>query len=203
MLHLLALLASANITAPIAINPASWITARDYPYARTAQEEGITRFQLIISNEGKIVQCQVINSSGFQDLDNLTCALMAERGHFRPALDQNGKPIWSVFRNQIVWQAPGHSLPNQPWEADLTLQVNRLPPKVSDPTTFRLHLVVAGDGHVEACDANVGKHAIALGKIACQQTEDSWTPHLVRGADGVAQRSLQSVNVEFTTAGNK
>ena len=171
MLHFLAVLSSGNITAPIAINPTAWITARDYPYARTAQEEGVTRFQLIISSEGKIAQCQIVNSSGFKDLDGLTCTLMTERGQFRPALDQNGTPIWSIFRNQVVWQAPGHSLPTQPWDADLTLQVNRLPPKVSDPTWLRLHLVIADDGHVEACNANVGKHVAALGEIACQQAE--------------------------------
>lgn len=200
MLNMLAALASANISAAVPISPSGWVTASDYPYAQTAQEEGVTRFQLTISSEGKIEACQVLVSSGFADLDNLTCELMTTRGRFRPALDQNSTPVWSVFRNQIVWQAPGHTVRADPWNADLILQVNRLPPKVSAPAMLRLHMVAASDGHVEACHANVKKDMADLGQLACQQVVDNWKPRIVTSSDGVAQRSLQSINVQFTAS---
>ena len=197
---ILLILANASPSVAKPINPAGWITSYDYPYNRTGEKEGLTRFRLRVSREGKVENCEIVQSSGFTELDDLTCALMTKRGHFHPALDQDGKPILSFFRNQAVWKMPDHSMTGPPVQPDLTLQVNQLPSKFSNPTYILIPIVVGTDGKIEYCGSQDKKYQPVLKELACKQTMLSWQSNIWKNADSVPQRYLTSWLVEFQTS---
>jgi TonB family protein len=87
-------------------NPASWISAEDYPAsARKQGRGGVVSFQLEIDRKGMVTGCDIIQSSGHRDLDMATCAAMALRGEFEPARDAKGKKALGAYVGSISWKA--------------------------------------------------------------------------------------------------
>src|SRR5690606_25130383 len=69
-------------------SPGSWANGDDYPASELSKGiEGVTRFELEISDEGKATNCSVTESSGSAVLDKTACEKVLSRGKFRPALD--------------------------------------------------------------------------------------------------------------------
>jgi TonB family protein len=65
----------------------------DYPAAsRLAEEEGVTQVSYVVGVDGRVSQCEILQSSGFQTLDDATCAIITRRFRFNPAT-LNGKPV--------------------------------------------------------------------------------------------------------------
>jgi protein TonB len=86
-------------------NPASWITAADYPAAARKENRGGTVvFKLEIDRKGMVTACDILQSSGHRDLDNATCAAMAVRGEFEPARDYKGKRALGAYSGSIMWE---------------------------------------------------------------------------------------------------
>jgi protein TonB len=68
-------------------------TDDDYPTAsRRAEEEGVTRVSYVVGVDGLVAQCEVVQTSGFQRLDDATCAIIRRRFRFNPAT-LNGQPV--------------------------------------------------------------------------------------------------------------
>lgn len=89
------------------IKPAGWVTSNDYPKASLAAGEGgIVEVLYDITPGGRLKNCEVYQSSGYDRLDAATCALMEENGRYRPATDGRGRPIASVGIRTIRWQRP-------------------------------------------------------------------------------------------------
>jgi periplasmic protein TonB len=87
-------------------DPSSWITAGDYPATSRAQGRGGTvGFRLEIDRKGEVTSCEVTESSGYRDLDEATCTVMARRGQFAPARDAKGRRALGAYSGKIVWQA--------------------------------------------------------------------------------------------------
>lgn len=88
-------------------NRSSWITTADYP-ARALREkrEGVTRFRLLISDRGRITDCQILVSSGSPDLDAATCTALRKRARFTPARDARGQPVTSEWTQNVRWAIP-------------------------------------------------------------------------------------------------
>ena len=81
--------------------------ASDYPLAsRRNKEQGTVRFMLFIDPDGSISRCDVIGSSGFDQLDRHTCALVRARARFSPALDAQGRPTHDTHVTRMVWRLP-------------------------------------------------------------------------------------------------
>lgn len=88
-------------------NPGTWATSDDYPSVALRNDvEGVTAFELSVDKTGKVVGCEVKESSGAAILDTTTCALITERARFTPALDANGKPTAGTYPNRVRWQIP-------------------------------------------------------------------------------------------------
>lgn len=87
--------------------PSSWATTNDYP-TRDIREgnEGLTRFRLSISADGKVLDCQVTGSSGFAGLDSATCDKVSRRARFNPATDSSGNTVPGTYSGSIRWQIP-------------------------------------------------------------------------------------------------
>ncbi|GAB5486523.1 MAG: hypothetical protein Pars2KO_00930 [Parasphingorhabdus sp.] len=103
-------------------NPGTWATPADYPKeALEERAEGRSSFRLTISVGGKVKSCTITDSSGFAALDEQTCRLLMANGSFRPALDENGKPIEGEWRSAVRW-----TLPEQftfPFRAERTIRI--------------------------------------------------------------------------------
>lgn len=64
--------------------------------------EGTVKYRAKISASGKVISCEVIDSSGDQRLDDATCPLVV-MSRFRPASDPSGQPVDGVFEGKIFW----------------------------------------------------------------------------------------------------
>lgn len=88
-------------------DPASWITAADYPAGQlTNGEAGLTRYQLRVGANGLPVQCFSIASSGHWQLDTRVCNRIMSRARFTPGRDAAGNPAEGLYEGSHNWLAP-------------------------------------------------------------------------------------------------
>ena len=84
-------------------------SADDYPAsAQSSGAEGTVRASLTIGPDGRVVACNVTQSSGNGSLDSATCNILRRRAKFTPARDQNGQPVTDTITTPpIRWQLEG------------------------------------------------------------------------------------------------
>lgn len=71
-----------------------------------ANEQGATTLKLSISETGTVTRADVVQSSGFADLDKAAVDCVMGGWHYRPAL-KKGKPVASTKKVRIVWKLAG------------------------------------------------------------------------------------------------
>jgi TonB family protein len=77
------------------------------PEALRNHWQGDVRAELTISENGAVVACRIVQSSGHEVLDAATCNLIIKRARFVPAKDDSGKPIKdTVMTPTISWRLP-------------------------------------------------------------------------------------------------
>jgi len=81
----------------------------DYPpSALSAGAEGTARAQLTIGPDGRVTNCNLIQSSGNGSLDSATCNILRRRAKFTPARDSNGQPTSDTITTPpITWKLEG------------------------------------------------------------------------------------------------
>jgi protein TonB len=88
-------------------NLASYVSDEDYPAnAARNEEQGTTRFRLVVGPDGRVKECTVTGSSGSSALDSTTCRLMRQRAKFTPAKNNRGEPTTDTVANAIRWVLP-------------------------------------------------------------------------------------------------
>jgi protein TonB len=88
-------------------NPGSWATTDDYPSRALREErEGVTRFTVQVSAEGRVTNCTVTGSSGSPDLDEAACRSISRRARFHPATNGEGEEVAGTYSNSVRWQIP-------------------------------------------------------------------------------------------------
>lgn len=196
------------------INPSNWITPNDYPSrALEKSHGGISGFRLTVSNEGRPVRCDITGSSGYENLDRLTCKLMMTRARFKPALDATGQPALAVYHNQNTWWVSG--MPE--WllgasRPEMQLSVERMPGGVDDPVIMPMALVVDAEGGIIDCapvPPSEGlrgemrerrlKAITTLGKAGCAQARALFKPQAGLDSSGGAVASIQTIRLLFAT----
>lgn len=89
------------------IAPSRWVTGNDYPSDALRQViDGAVKFQLSISSKGRVVDCDILESSNHLSLDIATCKNIYRRARFWPALDRYGNPIIGKYLSSVRWQIP-------------------------------------------------------------------------------------------------
>jgi TonB family protein len=84
-----------------------WVDIGDYPKSAMRDgREGTVSFRLTIGTDGKVAECAITQSSGHQDLDDATCAVLSKRARFELARDKNGKAIQSSYESRVSWKLP-------------------------------------------------------------------------------------------------
>ena len=89
--------------------PPRWIRGAiynsDYPdSAVEARAMGTVRLSFVVAPDGRVSHCTVHRSSGHRSLDEVTCRLIKKRFRYRPATDDEGRPIADTIRGQHVWE---------------------------------------------------------------------------------------------------
>lgn len=75
----------------------------DFPNeAMKRNQQGTGKFLLLIDQSGKVANCTVIESVGYPIFDAKSCAIITERGKFKPALDAKGTPVRSMVETAPI-----------------------------------------------------------------------------------------------------
>lgn len=97
--------AADRIKQPVVGSLAGLFRFDDYPGIAIEQSKGGTVGLLVLINEqGRVADCTVIETSGVAALDSQSCAVIAERARFKPAIGVDGKPAKSTFRQRVTWR---------------------------------------------------------------------------------------------------
>jgi|TARA_Y100000815_G_scaffold110105_1_gene98701 TonB family protein len=197
------MLAATLVPAMPAKSPGYWLSDDDYPSgALKRKEEGPVAFSLLISPTGRIANCMITQTSGSADLDERTCAMIASRGRFKAARDENAAATYGSYRGMLYWRLPGKlGGPSYRYvpPVDMTLQVKRLPGGAQEE---RVTLTAKFDqtGHVTACQAfNPDQSSAKLVEVACQQTQQFFSS-VTADADGRPVPIVQQLTVKFQVA---
>lgn len=83
-------------------DPASWLRLEDYPpEVRATVEQRRTVFSLSIDDRGRILQCNILESSGSPLRDSTTCGLLISNGSFKPARDAAGRAVAGTWQSGV------------------------------------------------------------------------------------------------------
>ncbi len=94
-------------TGPVPKNAGIWIMPSDYPpNALASRRTGKTGFRLTVSSKGQVETCEVTESSGHPDLDQIACLRISERAVFEPARTAKGRRTAGVYQNTVRWRLP-------------------------------------------------------------------------------------------------
>ena len=86
----------------------SFRTREDYPIESLRnREQGDVHFVLDVDAAGTVTACRIERSSGYSRLDEASCSMLMRRARFTPAVDDDGKPVASSYRNVVRWRIPG------------------------------------------------------------------------------------------------
>lgn len=113
-MFIVALLAAAHVAAPAKpINsPGSWVTTSDYPADERANKVGgTTKFRVEVGDDGKPLNCMIVEGSGSKVLDDRTCELVMARALFNVVSDERNE-IRRTYQNSIRWIPPKNSSPD-------------------------------------------------------------------------------------------
>jgi TonB family protein len=111
--RLLACAEEARAALPVAEQvPRAWLSSyfsvSDYPReAVLTRQQGTVRFWVKVSAEGRVTDCQIIQSSGTAALDEATCRIIRERARYEPVRNAQGQPVESFDGDySITWRLP-------------------------------------------------------------------------------------------------
>jgi TonB family protein len=90
-------------TGPIATTSHA-VAAADYPPAAVRlQEQGNVLIKYLVTESGRVSECNVMVSSGKSILDDAACALAEKNWKFKPATEE-GKPVAQYLTAEVVFQ---------------------------------------------------------------------------------------------------
>jgi TonB family protein len=178
--------------------PLTWIMSDDYPgSAQVQQEQGVVDVRLEIAPEGTPTGCDIIESSGFKDLDAAACLALLKRARFYPIKAPDGQPVAGVFRRSVTWVNSNPKRLRFPAHSDLDLNLRSLPPGVKSPAIINAEIVVDATGKIESCVPDSGDALDTLGPVACQQVAALLRPQPARDASGSPTRTMLIETVQF------
>lgn len=95
------------VKSPRPISPERWISNSDYPSSALREKrEGSAGFQVKVAKDGSVKDCQIIESSGYADLDEATCRTITKKARFKPAEDAGGNKVEAIYASKVSWISP-------------------------------------------------------------------------------------------------
>ena len=84
---------------------ASLFSRDDYPaQARGTGAHGKVVARLTVDASGRVIKCDIRQSSGSAVLDEATCNILRRRSRYGPGLDQRGQPLVGTVDEEIDWK---------------------------------------------------------------------------------------------------
>ncbi|MBB5713147.1 energy transducer TonB [Sphingomonas xinjiangensis] len=91
---------------PPVLAESSFMVDDDYPAeALRLKQEGSTRVLVPVNKKGKVLGCQVLESSGSPSLDKATCSIFSKL-RYKPARDAEGHTVQGDFIRKMNWTLP-------------------------------------------------------------------------------------------------
>ena len=80
------------------------ISESDYPGAALRKhQQGLVTMKLTIDLRGRVSNCEVVQSSGYDELDAGSCRFWSRRFRYRPARSAENEPVVGELIQQIGW----------------------------------------------------------------------------------------------------
>lgn len=114
---------------------------------------------MIVNPEGRVDTCSILLSSGYADLDLVTCNIATKKARFAPARDDTGKVIYSTYRQVVSWRIAlnGTSrgvLPTPEMPPDFDLTLNQAPEGVMLPVQVQVSYFIKANGMTSHCQVS-------------------------------------------------
>lgn len=88
-------------------SPGKWVVSSDYPLDMLASgQPAIVEFRLSVGSDGVPSACHIQSTTRPKEFDDAVCKSVMRRALFDPALDAEGKPLASYYRNTVRFQIP-------------------------------------------------------------------------------------------------
>lgn len=88
-------------------SPDRWVVTGDYPRKMLdAGQPAIVNFRLSVGADGVPTGCHIQSTTRPKEFDDAVCKSVMRRASFIPALDAEGKPLASYYRNTVRFQIP-------------------------------------------------------------------------------------------------
>lgn len=82
--------------------PGDWLDTADYPSKMLeARQPALVNFRLIVGKDGVATACHIQSTTRPKEFDDTVCKAVMRRARFEPALDAEGQPILSYYRNVV------------------------------------------------------------------------------------------------------
>lgn len=180
----------------------SIITYTDYPgWALRQNKSAAALIDIIVNPNGKPLKCDVVSSSGDQELAQDICKVFL-RKKYRPARLRTGEAAFAFDTTLLRFFVPGNpigdQIANSTQSPSLTLHANRLP----DGAEFAdVTIVLAADeaGHVTDCVGSPNEKKQSLVAAVCRNP-DALRREARSGPDGRPIKYVTTVKVRLTTA---
>lgn len=102
-----AVIATPGLSQTALSDPASWITAQDYP-REFGDQGGSANVRFDISPRGRVENCESVYSSP-EAMGEIVCAILVARARYEPAYDTGGNPVSSEGVHQVNWADVGEA----------------------------------------------------------------------------------------------
>ncbi len=184
-------------------NPQPWVTDDDYPAISLGRREfGTVKFRLDLDARGDVKGCHVTGSSGYADLDVMTCKLLRKRARFMPAQDSAGRHVPYAYDGSFNWNIPTVPMAHNPVSdlasdpVGLAVGLQAVPKSYANPALLRM---VYADGKIAACSVEISTGNTTLDEIACTQAKAQVPALRIEGAR-IAQPNSRMVEARFEAA---
>lgn len=193
------LIIAAAVVAATPVGQYTWIGDLDYPDAtRRTVLEGVTAFELLVGDRGKVEACRITFSSGSSVVDRRSCQLLREHVRFEPAKDHQGRPTYGTYRQKLTWYQTT-DLVRQPPDADLELVLSKAPAGAAMPAYVDIAYLVDASGRPSTCNsASLASGAQFLVDVACKSFLAQFPTQSVRTAAGAAVPAVKVAKVKFS-----
>ena len=84
-----------------------WVRSSDYPVKMLQSgQPAIVEFRLAVGPDGKPTSCHIQSTTRPKEFDAAVCGSLMRRARFPPAIDADGKPLTSYYRNTVRFALP-------------------------------------------------------------------------------------------------
>jgi hypothetical protein len=187
---------------PVATRPepqgdeAEWMRSSDVPSSEWSRA-AITSFDLTLDATGRLIRCEITQTSGSKVLDEAVCSSLMRRAHYKPALDANGLALPSLVRDHVRWVPDGGGRNSADAKAaDIIVQLDKSVLKKKTALVQVIEIVDSA-GQIESCSAESPRADAELAQAACDLVRRPGISGTVRDAMGAAVRGARAFNVAF------